>query len=179
MRGPSWTGANHYVCALLDVGRVDDAVRTAEDLHARYPEESAAIAALAMIRLHQGRAAEAAVLAEAGTKRWAMRSLNWYCWGEALRVLGDPEAAITKFRRLYEQEFPSPECVTAWARALIDLGRNEEALAKFAEAEQLDHENARNYLRWGEALQRVGRKSDGDVMIAKAHALAAKQGMVL
>jgi tetratricopeptide (TPR) repeat protein len=100
-----------------------------------------------------------------------MRSLNWYCWGEALRVLGDPEAAITKFRRLYEQEFPSPECVTAWARALIDLGRNEEALAKFAEAEQLDHENARNYLRWGEALQ-SRPQNDGDVMIAKAHALA-------
>jgi tetratricopeptide (TPR) repeat protein len=179
IRGPGWTGASHYVCALLDVGRVDEAVRAAEELHAHYPDESAAMSALAMIRLHQGRAAEAAVLAEAGTKRWAMRSLNWYCWGEALRKLGDPEAAITKFRRLYEQEFPSPECVTAWARALLDLGRNDEALAKFAEAEKLDRENAKNYLRWGEALQQIGRKSDGDAMIAKAHALASKQGLKL
>ena len=179
IRGPGWTGVSHYVLALLEVGRVDDAVRIAEELHARYPDESAAMSALALIRLHQGRPAEAAVLAEAGTRRWAMRSLNWYCWGEALRALGDPEAAITKFRRLYEQEFPSPECVSAWARALVDLGRNDLALAKFAEAERLDKENARNYLHWGEALQRFGRNNEGDAMIAKARALAAKQGLSL
>jgi len=179
VRGPGWSGVSYYVWALLDVGRVDDAVRTAEELHARYPDESAAMAALAMVRLHQGRAADAAVLAEAGTRRWAMRSLNWYCWGEALRMQGDAETAIAKLRRLYEQEIPSPECVTAWARALADLGRNDEALAKFAEAEHLDHENARNYLHWGEALQQFGRKNEGDAMIAKAQALAARQGLKL
>jgi len=179
LRGPGWTGVNPYVCALLDLGRVDDAVRTAEELYARYPDESAAIAALARVRLQQGRAAEAATLAEAGTRRWSLRSLNWYCWGEALRMQGDPEGAIAKFRQLYAQETPVPECLTGWARALVDLGRNEEALAKFAEAEKIDKVDARNYLHWGEALKRIGRTADGDALIAKAHKLAAKQQLLL
>jgi Flp pilus assembly protein TadD len=59
------------------------------------------------------------------------------------------------------------------------LDRDDEALAKFAEAEKLDRENAKNYLRWGEALQQIGRTSDGDAMIAKARALATKQGLKL
>jgi tetratricopeptide (TPR) repeat protein len=179
LRGPGWTGVNPYVCALLDLGRVDDAVRTAEELYARYPDESAAIAGLARVRLHQGRAAEAATIAEAGTRRWSLRSLNWYCWGEALRMQGDPEGAIAKFRQLYAQEMPVPECVTGWARALVDLGRNEEALAKFAEAEKIDNEDARNYLHWGNALRRIGRTANGDALIAKAHKLAAKQELLL
>jgi tetratricopeptide (TPR) repeat protein len=180
LRGPGWTGVQHYVCVLLELGRTDDAVRVAEELHARYPEESAAMAALARVRLQQGRAEESAVLAEAGTKRWALRALNWYCWGEALRVLGDEEAAIAKFRHLVEMEVPSrPECLIGWARALLQLGRNEEALAKFAEAQAVDKDNARNCLHWGEALQLIGRAREGDAMIAKAHALAAKQGVAL
>jgi tetratricopeptide (TPR) repeat protein len=178
-RGPGWTGGNHYVCALLDVGRVDDAVRVAEDLHARYPDESAALAALARARLHQGRADVAATLAEAGTKRWSMRSLNWQCWGEALLALGDPEGAIAKFRQLCAQESPSPETLTGWARALAQLGRDDEALAKFAEANGIDPANARNHLRWGEALRRAGRAGEGDAMVAKARKLAAKQGLTL
>src|SRR5439155_929272 len=67
LRGPGWTGSTFYTCALLDVGRVDDAVQTAEDLYARYPDESSAMASLARVRLHQGRLAEAAAAAEAGT----------------------------------------------------------------------------------------------------------------
>jgi tetratricopeptide (TPR) repeat protein len=138
------------------------------------------MAALARVRLQQGRAEEAAVLAEAGTKRWALRSLNWYCWGEALRLLGDSEAAIAKFRQLIEMEVPSrPECLIGWARALLQLGRNDEALAKFAEAQAVDKDNARNQFHWGEALQQIGRTREGDAMIAKAHTLAAKQGVVL
>jgi tetratricopeptide (TPR) repeat protein len=179
VRGPGWTGVQFYVCALLDVGRVEDAARAAEDLYARYPNESAAMAALARIRLHQGRLEEAATLAESGTKRWALRSLNWYCWGEALLAQERPEAAITKFRQLCGQEIPSCECVTGWARALVQLGRNDEALAKFAEAEKIDPQNARNYLHWGRMLQQIGRTREGDAMIAKARALAAKQQLVL
>jgi len=179
LRGLGWTGTSAYVCALIDMGRADDAVRTAEELYARYPDESAAIAALARVRLHQGRAAEAATIAEAGTRRWALRSLNWYCWGEALRMQGDPEGAIAKFRQLCAQETPAPECVTGWARALADLGRDDEALAKFAEAEKIDNENARNYRHWGEALKRIGREADGNALIAKAQKLAARQGLVL
>src|SRR6185369_7387779 len=33
LRGPGWTGVNYYVCALLDVGRNDDAVHAAEELY--------------------------------------------------------------------------------------------------------------------------------------------------
>ncbi|MEO8674758.1 MAG: tetratricopeptide repeat protein [Casimicrobiaceae bacterium] len=179
VRGPGWTGVQVYVGALLDVGRTDDAIRAAEDLYARYPDESAAMATLARIRLLQGRHAEAATLAEAGTRRWAMRALSWHCWGEALLALGDPEAAIAKFRQLYLQEFPSPECVTGWARALLQLGRNDEALAKFAEAEKIDPENARNYFAWGRALKALARAGEGDALIAMAQALAAKQGIKL
>ena len=179
LRGPGWTGATFYICALLDVGRADDAVRAAEDLYAGHPDESASMASLARIRLHQGRFAEAATLAEAGTRRWSLRALNWYCWGEALREQRDATGAIAKFRQLLSQEAPWPECLTGWARALLQLGRNDEALAKFAEAEAVDKENARNYLHWGEALRQVGRKSEGDAMIVKAHALAAKQGLTL
>ena len=179
LRGPGWTGATFYTCALLDVGRVDDAVQTAEDLYARYPDESSAMASLARVRLHQGRFPEAAAAAEAGTKRWSLRALSWYCWGEALREQGDPEGAIPKYRQLHSQETPWPENVTGWARALMQLGSTDEAFAKFAEAEQVDRENARNYLHWGGALRQVGRNGEGDAMIAKAHALAAKQGMKL
>ena len=179
LRGPGWTGVNHYVCALIDAGRSDDAVRAAESLYARYPDESAAMAALARARLQQERPAEAAVLAEAGTKRWALRTLNWYCWGEALRMLGDPEGAIGKFRQLDEQEASRPDCLTGWARALFELGRTDEALAKFAEAESLDKDDARNYLHWGGALREIGRAPEGDAMIAKAKALAARQGLHL
>jgi tetratricopeptide (TPR) repeat protein len=178
-RGPGWTGANHYVCALLDVGRVEDATRFAEDLYARFPAESAAIAALARVRLHQGRHDEAAALAESGTKRWSMRSLNWQCWGEALLALGDAEGAIAKFRQLYGQELPASETVTGWARALAELGRSDEALAKFAEAERIDPANARNFLHWGEALRRFGRAGEGEALIAKARKLAEKQGLSL
>jgi len=179
VRGPGWTGVQVYVGALLDVGRTDDAVRAAEDLYARHPDESAAMATLARIRLQQGRPAEAAALAEAGTRRWAMRSLSWYCWGEALLALGDPEGAIAKFRQLYLQEFPSPECVTGWARALLQLGRDDEALAKFAEAERIDPHNARNYLEWGRALTALERAGEGKAMVAKAEALAKSQGVKL
>ena len=180
LRGHGWTGVQNYVCVLLELGRQDDAVRIAEELFARFPAESAAMAALARVRLSQDRAAEAAELAEAGTKRWALRPLNWYCWGEALRVLGDPEAAIAKFRQLIAQEIPSrPESLTGWARALMQLGRHDEAMAKFAEGESIDKDNARNCLHWGEALHRIGRTSEGDAMIARAHALAAKQGVAL
>ncbi len=179
VRGPGWTGVQVYVGALLDVGRTDDAVRAAEDLYARHPDESAAMATLARIRLRQGRPAEAAALAEAGTRRWAMRSQSWYCWGEALLALGDPEGAIAKFRQLYLQEFPSPECVTGWARALLQLGRNDEALAKFAEAEKIDPHNARNYLEWGRALTALERTGEGEAMVAKAEALAKRQGLKL
>jgi thioredoxin-like negative regulator of GroEL len=107
LRGPGWTGVQHYVCVLLELGRTDDAARVAEELHARYPEESAAMAALARVRLQQGRAEEAAVLAEAGTRRWALRSLNWYCWGEALRLLGDSEAAIANSVSSSRWRFPA------------------------------------------------------------------------
>ena len=89
---------------------------------------------------------------------------------------GDPEGAIAKFRQLYAQETPVPECVTGWARALVDLGRNEEALAKFAEAEKIDKENARNYLHWGEALQTDrphGRRRRADREGAQARGEAA------
>src|SRR5439155_23114013 len=74
LRGPGWTGSTFYTCALLDVGRVDDAVQAAEDLYARYPDESSAMASLARVRLHQGRFPEASAAAEAGTKRWSRRS---------------------------------------------------------------------------------------------------------
>jgi tetratricopeptide (TPR) repeat protein len=179
VRGPGWTGVQHYVCVLLEVGRGEDAVRVAEELYRRYPDESAAMAALARVRLHQSRAEEAAKLAESGTRRWAMRALNWYCWGEALRALGDPESAIEKFRQLDAQESPSPECLTSWARALAQLGRDDEALAKFAQAEKVDPEYARNQVDWGRTLHMLGRANEGDAKIPRARALAAKQGMEL
>ncbi len=178
-RGPGWTGAHIYVCALIDAGRLDDAARFADELYARYPLESAAMAALAAVRLKQHRYAEAAALAEAGTKRWSLRSLNWQWWGEALLALGDPEAAMTKFRRLHAQDMPTADCVSGWARALAALGRTDEALAKFAEADRIDPSNARNCLHWGETLQHAGRATEGEAMVAKAHRLAAKQGLVL
>ena len=179
VRGPGWTGVQVYVGALLEVGRTDDAVRAAEDLYARHPDESAAMATLARIRLQQGRPAEAAVLAEAGTRRWAMRALSWYCWGEALLAQGDAVGAIAKFRQLYQQELPAPDCVTGWARALLAFGRNDEALAKFAEASRIDPEDARNYLEWGRALKSLERAGEGDAMIAKAQVLAKSQGLKL
>jgi tetratricopeptide (TPR) repeat protein len=178
-RGPGWTGGQFYVCALDDAGRPDDAERFAEELHARYPSESAALAALAAARLRQKRYEEAAQLAEAGTRRWALRSLNWQCWGEALLALGEPGAAMAKFRQLYAQESPSPECVTGWARALAQLGKHDEAFVKFAEAEKIDSANARNYLHWGHAFRDAGRVSEGEAMIAKARKLAARQSLAL
>ncbi len=179
VRGPGWTGVQGYACTLLDVGRADDAVRVAEDLYARYPDESAAMAALARIRLHQGRVAEAATLAEAGTRRWALRSHSWQVWGEALLALGNPEEALAKFRQLGRQETPSPECVTGCARALAQLGRLDEALEEFARAEKIDPANARNCLHWGSALKQAGRASEADAMLARARTLAAKQGLAL
>ena len=136
------------------------------------------MAAVAAVRLKQERYAEAAELAEAATKRWSLRSLSWQVWGEALLALGDPEAAMAKFRQLLAQDAPTGDCVSGWARALAALGRTDEALAKFAEAEKIDPVNARNYLHWGESLKHAGRASEGDALIAKAHKLAAKQGLV-
>jgi tetratricopeptide (TPR) repeat protein len=179
LRGPGWTGAHYYVCALIDVGRGDEAVPFAEQLHAEYPDESAALAGLAVARLHQGRFDDAARIAEAGTKRWALRSLTWYAWGSALLALGDAEGAIAKFRYLFLQDAPSPEYLTGWARALAKLGRHEEAFAKFAEAERLDAANARNYLHWGEALVAIGRADEGAAKTTEARRLAARQGLVL
>jgi len=176
-RGSGWTGAHIYVCALLDAGRLDDAARFADELYARYPLESAAMAAVAAVRLKQERYTDAAELAEAATRRWSLRSLSWQVWGEALLALGDAEAAMAKFRRLLAQDAPTGDCVSGWARALAALGRTDEALAKFAEAERIDPLNARNYLHWGESLKRAGRASEGDALIAKAHKLAAKQGL--
>jgi tetratricopeptide (TPR) repeat protein len=179
LRGPGWTGTNIYTSVLIDAGRLDDAARFAEDTIARYPLESAAMAALAGVRLRQGRYAEAAELAEAGTKRWSLRSLNWQWWGEALLALGDAEGALTKFRRICAMETPTADWVTGWARALAMLGRTDEALAKFAEAEKIDPANARNSFHWGEALRQAGRTAEGDTLVAKANALAAKQGLTL
>ncbi len=178
-RGPGWTGAHIYVCALLDAGRLDDAARFAEELYAHYPLESAAMAALAAVRLKQQRYAEAAELAEAGTRRWTLRSLNWQVWGEALLALGDPEAALAKFQRLRAQDAPTADCVSGWARALAGLGRTDLALAKFAEADRIDPSHARNCLHWGETLQQAGRVGEGDALVAKARRLAEKQGLTL
>jgi len=178
-RGPGWTGTNIYACVLIDEGRLDDAARFAEEAFARYPLESAAMAGLAGVRLRQGRYAEAAELAEAGTKRWSLRSLNWQWWGEALLALGDAEGALAKFRRISAMETPSAAYLTGWARALATQGRTDEALAKFAEAGKLDPADARNYLHWGKVLKDAGRAADGDALIAKATALAAKQGLSL
>jgi tetratricopeptide (TPR) repeat protein len=137
------------------------------------------MAGLAGVRLRQGRYAEAAALAEAGTKRWSLRSLNWQWWGEALLGLGNAEGALAKFRLISAMETPSPEYLTGWARALAMEGGTDEALAKFAEAEKIDPANARNYLHWGKALKDAGRAAEGDALIAKATALAAKQGLTL
>lgn len=178
-RGPGWTGTQIYACALVDAGRLDDAVRFAEDLYARFPLESAAMAALAVVRLRQGRYADAAALAEAGTKRWSLRSLNWQFWGEALLALGDAEAAHAKFQRLLAQDAPTCEAVCGCARALFALGRRDEALARFAAAAKIDPANARNFLHWGNALREAGRTVEGDAMIAKATKLAARQGLAL
>jgi len=179
LRGTGWTGTHIYVCALLDLGRVDDAVRFAEDLHARYPLESAALAALAAARLRQGRFADAVALAEAGTRRWTLRALNWQVWGEALLALRDAEGALAKFRRLAAQEMPTADCLAGVARALAMLGRTDEALAQFAEAARIDPANARTHLHWGEALRDAGRAAEGDATIAKATKLAAKQELAL
>ncbi len=178
-RGPGWTGTHIYVCALIDAGRLDDAVRFAEDLYARYPLESAAFAALAAVRLRQQRFDEAAALAESGTRRWSLRSLNWQCWGEALLAKGDAEGALAKFRRLHAQDAPTGDCLSGWARALAAQGRTDEAFAKFAEAEKIDPANARTLLHWGTALRDAGRTANGEAMIARARKLAAKQGLSL
>jgi tetratricopeptide (TPR) repeat protein len=154
-------------------------VQVAERLHAEYPNESAALAGLAVARLHQHRYDDAARIAEAGTKRWALRSLTWYAWGSALLALGDAEGAIAKFQYLLRKETPAPEYLTGWARALAKLGRHEEALDKFAEAQRLDAANARNYLHWGEALVAIGRADEGAAKTMEARRLAARQGLAL
>jgi tetratricopeptide (TPR) repeat protein len=178
-RGPGWTGTHIYVCALIDAGREEDAARFAEDLYARYPLESAAMAALAAVRLRQQRFDEAAALAEAGTKRWSMRSLNWQLWGEALLGRRDPGTALAIFRRLHALDVPTADCVCGWARALAMLGHHGEALAKFAEAARIDPAHARNILHWGEALRSADRTEEGEAMIAKARKLAARQRLTL
>jgi tetratricopeptide (TPR) repeat protein len=178
-RGPGWTATHVYACALVDAGRLDDAARFAEDLYARYPLESAAMAALAAVRLRQGRYADAAALAEAGTKRWSLRSLNWQFWGEALLALGDAEAARAKFERLLAQDAPTSDAICGCARALFALGHRDLALARFAEAAKIDPANARNFLHWGNALRDAGRTVEGDAMVAKAAKLAARQGLAL
>jgi tetratricopeptide (TPR) repeat protein len=185
LRGPGWTGAHYYICTLIDVGRGDEAVQVAERLHAEYPNESAALAGLAVARLHQHRYDDAARIAGRSTKRWALRSLTWYAWGSALLALGEPESALAKFQYLLRKETPafslmmSSEYLTGSARALAQLGRHEEAFAKFAEAERLDAANARNHLHWGEALLAIGRADEGAAKTTEARRLASRQGLVL
>ena len=67
-----------------------------------------------------------------------------------------------------------------WARALGDSGAHDEALAKFAEAEKIDKERAQLSPLGKRAARRTGRASRSAMrMIAKAHELAAKQGLLL
>ncbi|MBE2213526.1 MAG: tetratricopeptide repeat protein [Opitutaceae bacterium] len=132
----------------LESGRVEDAVRSLEDLNERYPDRPAVLEALGFAYVQSGRnAAAASAFVKAAENDLASSSLRPIA-AEAYLKEGAPEKAAEQLR-LYVAEFPGDFQV--WQR----LGEAEDSQGNVARA--IDA-----YLEWyrlqptGEAAYRLG-----------------------
>lgn len=84
---------------------------------------------------------------------FAIAYLNW---GNVLRSMGEPEAAIAKYRRATELDRGDALAFNNWGAALSDMGQPDAAIEKYRHATELEPDEALAYNNWGSALFEKG-----------------------
>jgi tetratricopeptide (TPR) repeat protein len=163
--------------ALLDSGQLDEAGERLDQALTGYPRDTAIIGGLGLVRLRQGRHAEAQAYFQqalqfdpAGRSKWKALIEAARFWG-LMRASGEAQdagefdLAERKLRAAMRLQPQAPDALAALARLLVDQGRLAEAERTFQQALRIEPVN-RGALRGLIALyQRQGRNDDLQSMI--------------
>ena len=164
--------------ALLDSGKLDGAEERLEQALAGYPKDADVIGGMGLVRLRQGRHAEALAhflqafqLDPAGRSKWTSLAEAARFWG-LMRASGDAQdageinLAERKLREAMRLQPQEPNAMAALARLQVEQGRLAEAEGTFHQALRIEPAN-RSALGGLLALyQRQDRNADVQAMIA-------------
>lgn len=164
--------------ALLDSGKLDDAGERLDQALAGYPKDTDIIGGLGLVRLRQGRHAEALAYFQqalqfnpAGRSKWTSLAEAARFWG-LMRASGDAQdagefdLAERKLREAMRLQPQEPNAMAALARLQVDQGRLTEAESTFQQALRIEPNN-RSALGGLIALyRRQDRNADVLAMIA-------------
>ena len=111
----------------LEAGNVDEARRLAERLQSMKPDDPRALHLCGVVRLHEGRSAEASVFIERALAIDSGHAEQWYDLGEAYRLHSSPVGAARAYRKAVELRPDFAAARQALVSCLLQQGELEAA----------------------------------------------------
>lgn len=146
--------------ALHRQGNLDAAVTLYRGILAQSPADAEVLHWLGVAELQRGHATIAAEHLTRAVVLSPQQAVAHASLGNALRVLGRPEAALASYDRALALKAHYPEALVNRGTALRDLGRHAEALASFDRALELQPDSVAALFNRGNALQSLDRAQD-------------------
>ena len=161
---------------LRDAGRFVEATRLASDYTGRHPRDAAGHAALGLVHLYAGQAAEAVASLMKAVRLAPDVAQHHHDAGFALETLGRDGEAMTAFRRAISLDPRHAEALERLGVLLFTHGATEEATQCFRRVAELTPDTVLGRINRAKLLMEEQKRDEADALLQESVALFPANG---